>query len=83
MCASGTLARARCDVHAHQVRVHTRPGICPAVLAAPQVLKTDKTDFDAEMERTGKLGGMDSAPPAFIGLSLFVVAYLAYLVIAS
>ena len=48
-----------------------------------QVLKTDKTDFDAEMARTGKLGGMDSAPPAFVGLSLFVVAYLVYLVVAA
>jgi len=48
-----------------------------------QVLKTEKTDYDAEMARTGKLGGMDSAPPAFIGLSLFVVAYLVYLVVAA
>lgn len=48
-----------------------------------QTLKTDKTDFDAEMARTGALGGMDSAPTAFIGLSLFVVAYLVYLVVAS
>ena len=48
-----------------------------------QELKTQKTDFDAEMERTGKLGGMDSAPPAFIGLSLAVIAYLLYLVVAA
>merc|ERR1711935_220845 len=48
-----------------------------------QELKTDKNDFDAEMARTGALGGMDSAPPAFIGLSLAIVAYLLYLVVAS
>lgn len=48
-----------------------------------QVLKTEKTDFDAEMARTGAMGGMDSAPPAFIGLTLFVVAYLVYLVVAA
>ncbi len=47
------------------------------------MLKTDKTDFDAEMARTGALGGMDSAPPAFIGLTAFVVAYLVYLVVAA
>ena len=50
-----------------------------------QVLKTDKgsVDFDEEMARTGALGGMDSAPPAFIGLTALVVAYLVYLVVAG
>ena len=50
-----------------------------------QVLKTNKgsADFDEEMARTGAMGGMDSAPPAFIGLTAFVVAYLVYLVVAA
>ena len=50
-----------------------------------EVLKTDKgsADFDEEMARTGALGGMDSAPPAFIGLTALVVAYLVYLVVAG
>ena len=57
-----------------------------SLLAVPwQELKTNKgsASFDEEMARTGALGGMDSAPPAFIGLSLAVVAYLLYLVVAS
>ena len=47
------------------------------------MLKTDKgsADFDEEMARTGALGGMDSAPPAFIGLTALVVAYLVVFVI--
>lgn len=48
-----------------------------------QELKTDKNDFDAEMARTGALGGMDSAPPAFVGLSVAIVVYLVYLVVSS
>ena len=49
------------------------------------MLKTDKgsVDFDEEMARTGALGGMDSAPPAFIGLTVFVMAYFVYLVVAG
>ena len=48
-----------------------------------QKLQTSKTSFDEEMERTGKLGGMDSAPPAFVGLSVAIVVYLVYLVVSS
>tara|TARA_B100000768_G_C11047478_1_gene276945 strand:- start:191 stop:637 length:447 start_codon:yes stop_codon:yes gene_type:complete len=72
--------RALCvtPTHTHMVR-HML-----SLLVVPwQELKTDKNDFDAEMARTGALGGMDSAPPAFIGLSLAIVAYLLYLVVAS
>ena len=67
----------------NQICAHARLGT-RSVRAVPcQELKTQKTDFDAEMERTGKLGGMDSAPPAFIGLSLAVIAYLLYLAVAA
>ena len=68
-------ARRHAITHAH-ARMHT---------LSWQVLKTDKgsVDFDEEMARTGALGGMDSAPPAFIGLTVFVVAYLVYLVVAG
>ena len=63
-----------------RTRTHTH-----TLAHAWQVLKTNKgsADFDEEMARTGALGGMDSAPPAFIGLTLFVVAYLVYLVVAD
>ena len=63
-----------------RTRTHTH-----TLAHAWQVLKTNKgsADFDAEMARTGALGGMDSAPPAFIGLTAFVVAYLIYLVVAG
>ena len=68
-------ARRHAITHAH-ARTHA---------LSWQVLKTNKgsADFDAEMARTGALGGMDSAPPAFIGLTAFVVAYLIYLVVAG
>ena len=63
-----------------RTRTHTH-----TLAHAWQVLKTNKgsADFDEEMARTGALGGMDSAPPAFIGLTAFVVAYLIYLVVAG
>ena len=66
---------ARTRTHAH-ARTHA---------LSWQVLKTDKgsVDFDKEMARTGAMGGLDSAPPAFIGLTAFVVAYLVYLVVAA
>ena len=68
-------ARRHAITHAH-ARTHA---------LSWQVLKTNKgsADFDAEMARTGALGGMDSAPPAFIGLTVLVVAYLVYLVVAG
>ena len=76
-----TRARARARAHRHAIthahaRTHT---------LSWQVLKTNKgsADFDEEMARTGALGGMDSAPPAFIGLTALVVAYLVYLVVAG
>ena len=72
-------ARARARARRHAItHAHARTHYW-------QVLKTNKgsADFDAEMARTGALGGMDSAPPAFIGLTAFVVAYLIYLVVAG
>ena len=74
-----TRARARARRHAIS-HAHARTHAL-----SWQVLKTNKgsADFDAEMARTGALGGMDSAPPAFIGLTAFVVAYLIYLVVAG
>ena len=68
-------ARRHAITHAH-ARTHA---------LSWQVLKTNKgsADFDEEMARTGALGGMDSAPPAFIGLTVLVVAYLVYLVVAG
>ena len=86
VCACATFSPAVCDAH-RPCCTHTHTHMVRhmvSLLAVPwQILKTDKTDFDAEMARTGALGGMDSAPTAFIGLSLFVVAYLVYLVVAS
>ena len=72
--------RALCVTHTH---THMVRHMLSLLVVPWQELKTDKNDFDAEMARTGALGGMDSAPPAFIGLSLAIVAYLLYLVVAS
>ena len=74
-------ARARARARRHAItHAHARTHAL-----SWQVLKTNKgsADFDAEMARTGALGGMDSAPPAFIGLTVLVVAYLVYLVVAG
>ena len=75
-------ARTRTHTHA-RTRTHARSTLAHTL--SWQVLKTDKgsVDFDKEMARTGAMGGMDSAPPAFIGLTAFVVAYLVYLVVAA
>ena len=88
------LSSALCDAHRLRARARARARTQTRNNARTrtrsrtlswQVLKTDKgsVDFDEEMARTGALGGMDSAPPAFIGLTVFVVAYLVYLVVAG
>jgi hypothetical protein len=44
---------------------------------------TEKTAFDLEMERTAKMGGMDSVPPAFLALTGAIVAYFVFLVVSN
>jgi len=48
-----------------------------------ETLKTAKTDFDLEMERTAKLGGLDSVPLPFTVTTVAIVAYFVYLVVSA
>jgi hypothetical protein len=53
------------------------------VFGRRQKLVTEKTAFDLEMERTAKMGGMDSVPPAFLALTGAIVAYFVFLVVSN